>query len=469
MSHFYESNLFWLSSQLLTTLGFVLGIMLVAHLLKSQRSTSSTIAWLLVIVLVPYLGVPLYLMIGGRKMRRRAESKEQVYHRLHKLPSETAGGPAERILQSFGIPPATSGNRVEPVTSGEEAYRLLLELIDKAERSIHITTYILGRGPVGEAIIERLAKRAADGISVRLLLDDVGSWRVGRKFVSPLTAAGAKVAFFMPMLHLPFRGRTNLRNHRKIVVVDGRHALTGGMNLAEEYMGPTPDPKRWRDFSLVSSGPAVLDLADLFRSDWKFATGETIAKEEEKESTCAVESNGSIAQVVASGPDVSGDPLYAALVSVAFAAKWRIWVVTPYFIPDETLARALELAARRGVDVRVIVPNQSNHGTADLARVSYLRQIQNAGGQVLLYQPGMVHAKVVLIDQDLAIVGSANMDMRSLFLNYEVAVFLYSQPQVDATAAWIETLMSQSQRGLSERGRLTQLTEDVVRLLSPLL
>ncbi|AGA29205.1 cardiolipin synthase [Singulisphaera acidiphila] len=467
MSHFYESNLFWLSWQLLTTLGFVLGIMLVAHLLKSQRSTSSTIAWLLVIVLVPYLGVPLYLMIGGRKMRRRAESKEQVYHRRRKLPSETSGGPAERILQSFGIPPATSGNRVELVTSGEEAYRLLLDLIDKAEHSIHITTYILGRGPVGEAIIERLAQRAADGVSVRLLLDDVGSWRVGRKFVSPLTAAGAKVAFFMPMLHLPFRGRTNLRNHRKIVVVDGQHALTGGMNLAEEYMGPTPDPERWRDFSLVSSGPAVLDLADLFRSDWKFATGETIAKEEE--SPYAVESNGSIAQVVASGPDVSGDPLYAALVSVAFAAKWRIWVVTPYFIPDETLARALELAARRGVDVRVIVPDQSNHGMADLARVSYLRQIQNAGGQVLLYQPGMVHAKVVLIDHDLAIVGSANMDMRSLFLNYEVAVFLYSQPQVDATAAWIETLMSQSQRGLSERGRFTQLAEDVVRLLSPLL
>ncbi|SIN79995.1 cardiolipin synthase [Singulisphaera sp. GP187] len=467
MSHFHESNLFWVSSQLLTTLGFVLGIILVGHLLKSRRSTSSTIAWLLIVVLVPYMGVPLYLMIGGRKMRRRAESKEQVYHCRRKPPSETSGGPAERILQSFGIPPATSGNQVEPVTSGEEAYRLLLELIDQAEQSIYITTYILGRGPVGTAIIERLAKRAADGVSVRLLLDDVGSWRVGRRFVSPLTAAGAKVAFFMPMLHLPFRGRTNLRNHRKIVVVDGRHALTGGMNLAEEYMGPTPDPTRWRDFSLVSSGPAVADLAALFRSDWKFATGETIAQDEA--SPVPIAPNGSIAQVVASGPDVSGDPLYETLVSVAFAAQRRIWVVTPYFIPDETLARALELAARRGVDVRVIVPAQSNHGMADLARVSYLRQIQQAGGLVLLYQPGMVHGKVVLIDHDLAIVGSANMDMRSLFLNYEVAVFLYSQPQVDATATWIETLMSQSQRGLSERGQLTQVAEDVVRLLSPLL
>jgi cardiolipin synthase len=467
VSHFYESNFFWLSSQLLTSLGFILGLILVAHLLKSRRSTSSTIAWLLIVVLVPYLGVPLYLMFGGRKMRQRAGMKEQVYHRRRMLPSETSGAPAERILQSFGIPPATSGNRVEPVTSGEEAYRLLIELIDNAERSIHITTYILGKGPVGRAIVDRLAKRAADGVSVRVLLDAVGSWRVGRRYLAPLIAAGARVAFFMPMLHLPFRGRTNLRNHRKIVVVDGRHALTGGMNLAEEYMGPTPDPTRWRDFSLVISGPAVTDLVDLFHSDWKFATGEDIAREDGL--PFHVEPEGTVAQVVASGPDVSGDPLYESLISVAFAAKWRIWVVTPYFIPDETLVRALELAARRGVDVRVVVPARSNHLMADLARVSYLRQVHKAGGQVMLYEPGMVHGKVVLIDHDLAIVGSANMDMRSLFLNYEVAVFLYSQAQVDSTGTWIEALMSRSERGLPARNHLTELAEDVVRLLSPLL
>lgn len=469
MSHFYESNLFWLSSQLLTSLGFILGLILVAHLLKSQRSTTSTIAWLLIIVLVPYLGVPLYLMIGGRKMRHRAEKKEQVYQRRRKLPAELSGGPAERILQSFGIPPAASGNRVELVTSGEDAYRLLTELIDSARHSIHITTYILGKESVGQAIVDRLARRAAEGVRVRLLLDDVGSWRVGRRYLAPLTAAGAKVAFFMPMLHMPFRGRTNLRNHRKIVVVDDCRALTGGMNLAAEYMGPTPDPKRWRDFSLVISGPAVADLVDLFHSDWKFATGEVLGNEYQDGPPVPLEPQGTVAQVVASGPDVAGDPLYESLISVAFAATWRIWVVTPYFIPDETLARSLELAARRGVDVRVVVPARSNHLMADLARVSYLRQIQKAGGQVMMYEPGMVHGKVVLIDHDLAIVGSANMDMRSLFLNYEVAVFLYSQAQVDSTGTWIEDLMSRSERGLPARNQFTELAEDVVRLLSPLL
>jgi cardiolipin synthase A/B len=461
-----DLNLVWVASQLLTTLGFGLALVLLAHLLKSRKSTSSTIAWLLIIIFMPYVGVPLYMMLGGRKMRKRAGRKEQVYHHRRRAPEETTGGPAERILQSFGVPPASSGNKVSLVTSGEEAYRVLIDLIDRAERSIHITTYILGKDEVGAAIVERLARRAAEGIAVRLLLDDVGSWRVGRRFLAPLVEAGAQVAYFMPMLHLPFRGRTNLRNHRKVVVVDGRHALTGGMNLALEYMGPTPDPARWRDFSVTVSGTAVADLAELFRSDWKFATHQDLPRDEHP---TPAEGEPSIVQVVASGPDVAGDPLYESLVSVMFSAQRRIWVVTPYFIPDETLARALELAARRGVDVRLVVPARSNHLMADLARASYLRQVKDAGGFTLLYKPGMVHAKVVLIDSDLAVIGSANMDMRSLFLNYEASLYLYTRPQIDATAAWIQALMLECVSSLPTRNRASELAADVVRLLSPLL
>jgi cardiolipin synthase len=469
VSHVRDFNTFWLISQLLTTVGFLMALVLLAHLLKSKRSTSSTIAWVLSIILVPYVGVPLYLMFGGRKMRRMAGQKEQVYHNPRRRPEETTGHPAERILQSFGLPPSQPGNEVSPVTSGEDAYTLLLELIDGAERTIHITTYILGRDPVGQAIVDRLAKRAAEGVEVRVLLDDVGSWRVGRRFITPLMQAGAKVAFFMPILHLPFRGRTNLRNHRKIVVVDETHALTGGMNLASEYMGPEPDPQRWRDFSVVLTGPGVAELANLFRSDWKFATGEDLSLVRELPQAESQSADGAVAQVVASGPDVAGDPLYESLVSAVFAAQRRLWVVTPYFIPDETLARALDLAARRGVDVRLVVPARSNHRMADLARASYLRQVHEAGGHILLYQPGMVHAKVVLIDHELAIVGSANMDMRSLFLNYEVAVFLYSGPQIEAAADWMRTLMAASISRLPKPSRVSELAENVVRLLSPLL
>jgi cardiolipin synthase len=457
----------WIVSPLLAILGFLLALALLAHLLKAQRSPTSTLAWLLVILLAPYVGVPIYLIFGGRKIRRMAGRKERVYHRQRDFAGGAAGHDIERILRSYGIPPATGGNSVSAITSGEEAYRQLMVLIDRAERTIHITTYILGRDAVGQAIVARLAERARAGVEVRLLLDSVGSWRVGRRFLAPLTQAGAKVAFFMPVIHIPFRGRANLRNHRKIAVIDGRHALTGGMNFAEEYMGPTPSPARWGDFSVVISGPAVHDLGDLFRSDWRFATGEDLPPDDP--SGIPTEPANAIVEVVASGPDVEGDPLYEALISVAFTATQRIWVVTPYFVPDETLARALDLAARRGVDVRLIVPEHSNHLMADLARASYLRQVHDAGGHVLLYKMTMIHAKVVLVDDRLAIVGSANMDMRSLFLNYEVAVFLYSAPQIESTAAWIHAMNAECVHGLPAQGRVRELAEDVVRLLSPLL
>lgn len=458
----------WIFSPLLTYLGFGLALALLAHLLRQQRSPSSTIAWLLVILFLPYIGVPLYLMLGGRKMRRMARRKKPVYAPEPRFADATAlGGEAEKILRSFGIPPATLGNRLRLIVTGEEAYRQLIRSIDEAKQSISITTYILGTDAVGHAIVDRLARRASEGVEVRLLVDSVGSWRLRRGALGPLTAAGARVAFFMPVVHLPFRGRANLRNHRKIVVVDNRRAIIGGMNLSGEYMGPAPDPGRWRDLSLVISGPAVNDLADLFRSDWKFATGEDL----EPVPPLAPDVGGlesCPAQVVASGPDVAGDPLYETLLSVLFAARRRIWVVTPYFVPDEMLARALELAARRGVDVRLVVPEHSNHLSADLARVGFLRQIHDGGGRILLYEPVMLHAKAVLVD-DLAIIGSANMDMRSLFLNYEVALFVYCHPQVEEVAAWAQSLMADARIGLPSHGFAAELAENVVRLLSPLL
>jgi cardiolipin synthase len=460
----------WLISPLGTYFGFGLALVLLAHLLRQQRSPSSTIAWLLVILLLPYVGVPLYLMFGGRKMRRMARRKKQVYRAgAADHPGQPAEGAVQRILQSFGVPPATSGNRLRLIASGEEAYRELCQAIDEAQRSIDITTYILGTDEVGRALVERLARRAAEGVDVRLLLDSVGSWRVGRRSLAPLREAGARVAFFMPVIHIPFRGRANLRNHRKLVVFDDRRALIGGMNLSSEYMGPTPDPKRWRDLSLVIFGPVVADLSDLFRSDWEFATGEDLGPAGPAPPATTGPGNDCPAQVVASGPDVTGDPLYEALLSALFTAQRRIWVVTPYFVPDEMLARALELAARRGVDVCLILPEHSNHRSADLARVGFLRQVHNAGGRVLLYRPVMLHAKAVIVDGDLAIIGSANMDMRSLFLNYEVALFLHCHTEVAETAARAETLMADCRVGLPPQSWTGELAENVVRLLSPLL
>jgi cardiolipin synthase len=177
----------------------------------------------------------------------------------------------------------------------------------------------------------------------------------------------------------------------------------------------------------------------------------------------------SVVQVVASGPDVAGDPLYESLLALVFAARDRIWIVTPYYVPDEMLGRALSLAARRGVDVRLIVPARSNHLTADLARAGYLRDLHEAGGQVLSYTPVMMHGKAVIFDDQLAIIGSANMDMRSLFLNYEVALFVSTPAQVAEVSAWAKGLIVDCRRELPQPDWLREIFENVVRLLSPLL
>jgi cardiolipin synthase len=244
-------------------------------------------------------------------------------------------------------------------------------------------------------------------------------------------------------------------------------------------MGPPPDQGGWLDLSAAVEGPAVADLEALFISDWAFATGEDLSTssrltpvpgDRDRQDDPFVLCRGtSLAQVVASGPDVAGDPLYETLISLIFAARERIWIVTPYFVPDEMLARALNLAARRGVDVRLIVPARSNHISADLASKSYLRELHEEGGVVLLYQPVMLHAKAVIFDELLAVIGSANMDNRSLFLNYEVALFLYSREEVGAVSAWASRLQADCLRDLPRPGWLRELAENVLRLLSPLL
>jgi cardiolipin synthase len=460
-----------LSSELLTHyLGFLLALVFLANLLRQRRSPSSTIAWLLVILLAPYIGVPLYVIFGGRKMNPRARSKARIYDPDRGDEGGSGEHGIERLLASDGVPPAREGNRIELVTSGLDAYRRIMGMIREARSTIHITTYILGWDQGGRALVEALTEQARSGVAVRLLIDDLGSWRLPRRKLAPLTQAGARVAFFMPVFHVPLRGRTNLRNHRKLIVVDGRTCLTGGMNLALPYMGPPPGDHFWRDFAVVAEGPIVPDVEAIFASDWRFATGDDPGSALEPRSPeLPRPGETATAQVVASGPDVPGDPLYESLLALIFGATSRIWIVTPYFVPDEMLARALNLAARRGVDVRLIMPIRSNHVSADLARASYLRDLHNAGGSVLLYTPEMLHAKVVIFDEDLAIIGSANMDMRSLFLNYELSLFVWSPEEVERVAAWARGLMADAQRELPPPGWPLEIAENVVRLLSPLL
>jgi cardiolipin synthase len=458
----------WLLSHLVLLLGFLLAVPVIAQMIRQRRSPASSVAWLLIMVLVPYLGIPLYLALGGRKMRRLADSKTDLQLAELALPP-VATLEMDRLLRTFGIPGASVGNRLTLCRTGEEGYASLVGMIEQATTSLWVSMFILHPDPVGRAIIERLAGRAAAGLEVKVLLDGVGSLHTGKRDLAPLLRAGGEVAFFLPVLHRPFRGRTNLRNHRKAVIADGCRVWGGGTNIAREYIGPVPEPGRWRDLSFLLEGPATRHYLDIFRSDWQFATGKPLPPPMGGSAGAATTPGTATVQVVPSGPDVNGDPLYSAMVTAAFQARRRLWVVTPYFVPDETLAEALHLAVHRGVEVQVLVPALSNHRLADMARGPYLRDLQKAGGRILLYQGGMLHGKALLADDTLAVVGSANFDMRSLFLNFETGLLVYSREEVGEIGAWIEALAKDCRRGVEDVGVLRDLNEGVARMMAPML
>jgi len=456
----------WLLPHVFSVVGFLLAFFLLARVLREGRPPANTLAWVLAIVLVPYLSVPLYLLFGGRKHRRLAARKDPLYGAplLH-CDDPTLNG-IERIVVTGGAPRSRGGAHVELLSNGEETFARVLELFKGARTSIDVSTFILGRDATGQALIDALCERARAGVRVRLLLDGLFVFRSGRRLLRQLIRAGGHYAVFMPLLRLPFRGPANLRNHRKIIVVDSEIAMLGGMNLAEEYMGPAPHTGRWLDVSMLIEGPAVAHIHNVFRSDWAFASREAAAP---SAYPLLKRVGDATLQVVASGPDVPGDTYYDAMLTALFQAHERVWIATPYFIPDDALARGLVLAVRRGVDVRVLVPYQSNHMSADLAGASYLRQIATAGGRVHRYLPGMMHAKLVLIDRQLAILGSANFDMRSLFLDYEIAVFAYTQREVALFSAWFEGVLPYCDEDLPKPGIARQWAEDMGRLVAPLL
>jgi cardiolipin synthase len=453
----------------------IMAIVLITQILRERRPPSSTLAWLIMMIFVPYLGVPLYLLLGVRKVGKLTQPKTALFSPVphESLPSDAL--PVERMLLASGVPPKSRGNEVILLKTGEEAYASIIDLLENAKHRINISTFILGRDEVGRQILETLTQRALQGVEVRLLLDGLGSFWVFRSKLKSYRAAGGQVAYFLPLIHFPFAGHSNLRNHRKILIVDGAKAIMGGMNLATEYMGAQLDPKRWVDLSLRVIGPTVKDLELIFWADWHFASREKChadgLKNYEEKTLVGGESAFETAQLVATGPDIVGDPLYDSIATAVFAAKKRIWIATPYFIPDETLSKSLELAAKRGVDVRVFVPEKSNHKLADLCRGSYVRQVQKAGAQVFLYENKMMHAKVLIVDDLYTTVGSANFDMRSLFLNYEIGLLFYSVSAIREIGQWFEDLIPHSKllEVRTQESWSSQIIEGVARVFSPVL
>ncbi len=463
-------------THLFTVAGFLLAFFLVARLMSEKRAPANTFAWLLVIVLVPWFGVPLYLLLGGRKLRRLAKRKSHLHPTLPGAARQAPAfldTPVAHALVSAGASPPVAGNCFEVLSTGEEEFAVLERQILAAKHTIHITTFILSRDATGQRIVALLAQRAREGVKVRLLLDALGCLFSSRGFVDPIRKAGGEVGRFMPVLPFTSRSSANLRSHRKISIFDHTTAILGGRNLAHEYMGPKPHKKRWRDFGAIVTGPAAALLNDVFIADWCFATRASPAMLRAEIPTDAVQPCGNAElQVVASGPDMPGDPLYEGIIAMIQEATESICIVTPYFIPDEVLLRSLIVKARAGREVTLVVPGRSNHPITDFARRHFVRELVKAGGRVLHYH-GMNHSKLLIVDERIALMGSPNFDVRSLFVNFEIGLVIHSPAQVADIKAWATALMAQCSippRTYRRQHRiLGPVVEEISRLLAPLL
>lgn len=402
------------------------------HLRQQRRHPSAAIAWILFILLVPYIALPSYFMFGSRKLKRTA-ARVQLREATKTESRPWAVATALALQQ----PGPMKYRRLVIHHDGAQALTALLGVIDQATHSIDICTYILRNDEVGSVIIDRLCQKAVRGVQVRLLLDGFSNWNFFRPDLRKLKQVGGQYALFVPPLGSSLKGRTNLRNHRKLAIADGQLAnarmWSGGRNLSAEYFHGVPPAPAWQDLSFDISGAITWQAKALFDTDWNFATGNRTTEPHNLLFAEKYDNQG--AQLVASGPDQIDDTVYSLLVTAAYQSQEKILLVSPYFVPDSALLLALCLAARRGVKVDLLIPQKSNHPISDFARNRSIRSLSQAGASIWLSNK-MQHGKLAVFDNVLALAGSANIDNRSLFINYELMVAFHTELDVNQFAAW---------------------------------
>jgi cardiolipin synthase len=415
-----------------------LGVYVMAsRALYQRRHPSAAIAWVVMLTLLPYVALPLYFMFGSRKVPGRQGPLQIETTVVRSSGPDDLAAWSRRLAGAMSLPNASSYRELRVHRDGAEALAALRSLIEGATRSIDLCTFLLARDALGREVAELLMQRARAGVKVRVLLDGFGVWLGGHFDLASLRAAGVEVVKFVPALKSAVRG-LNLRNHRKMLLVDGEHFWAGGRNLADEYFvgGGKGGEAPWHDLSFDLSGPLAERAQQRFDLDWNYAAHLPSPRFAGLQDDAAPGTT-QLAQLIPSGPDQVDDTVHALLVSGAFMARERILAVTPYFVPDATLLMALTLAARRGVAVDLVLPARSNHRLADVARNRPLRDLARAGARIWMTSH-MVHAKAIVIDDGFALAGSANLDARSLFLNYELMVAFYRPADVAQFAEWID-------------------------------
>lgn len=452
-----------------------------------NRHPSSTITWLIVLILFPLFGFILYFLIGRnyrkkRMFKQKAIQDEQAFSQVHgsKVLNEKMfskmGDDHQLLFQlahNLGKTPISFQSVSEVLTDGEQTFGKIINCLKQAEHYIHLEYYIVRDDQIGNEIKDILIDKVKSGVEVRFLYDAVGSWQLSSKYIEELRTAGVQMVEFFPVVFPFFNNKINFRNHRKIIVIDGKHGFIGGLNIGDEYLGKDEYFGFWRDTHLYVSGEVVRSLQLIFIQDWFYMTNEKLLSEKYTSVEMLDSLNTSGIQMVAGGPDHEWEVIKNLFFAMIASARKSIWIASPYFIPDEDILSALKVASLAGIDVRLLVPSSPDKKIVFYASRSYFPELMEAGVRVFEYQKGFLHSKVIIVDSELASIGTSNMDMRSFHLNFEVNAFLYRTESTAKLVLDFENDINVSNELHSKQFKSRPLIERVIestsRLLSPLL
>jgi len=397
-----------------------------------NRNPVKTISWVMVLIFLPYFGLILYMFFGQRYRKQKIISKKSIrsiennpaylYEELDPAHYPPDCGALIDLLRKSNLHPVFSGNEVRLLTDGQDTFHAMFEDIAKASKHIHLDYYILEQGQVGNDLQQLLIRKAKEGVQVRVIYDDIGSWKTKKWFFQEMKDAGVQVYPFLRVL-LPYLSpKFNYRNHRKIAVIDGEIGYTGGVNVADRYVGIGKFPV-WRDTQVRIVGKGVYGLQTAFLIDWYFVSRDLLTSkfyfpDLKDQGSCLV-------QVATSGPDTDWESIMQAFFSIIGRAKKYVYIQTPYFLPNESLLTVLQTVALSGVDVRLMVPDQVDTRLTALAMQSHFSEVMEAGVKVYRYKKGFLHAKTLVCDDSISTVGSTNFDYRSFELDFEVNAFVY--------------------------------------------
>lgn len=450
------------------------GCAMALHALGRPHSPQGTIAWILGLTLLPILSIPLYIVLGAGRIHRHTTSRHshgqlQKFLKQHSAWSPPRTRLSQMLVRATGYAPC-EGNNVRLLCNGNDTYRELKQAIEAARESILLEFFIIRNDLVGSSLRRSLEERAKAGVAVYVIYDEVGCHKLPAGYLRSLRNAGVKVASFNgKRFWLSSILRINLRNHRKLVVIDSRQAFLGSLNIGIEYT-QRPGTPGWRDTFVALSGPVVTQCLLSFIDDWRRATGGNLAH------LCkpCTHTGTHRSQLIPSGPD--DGPMNAwqlCLLEMAAQARERLWLASPYFVPTESVSSALQAAALRGVDVRVIIPRRGDNMAADLAMLTYIPGMLASGVKILAYEPGFLHEKVCVADDCTSSIGTANLDERSLRLNYELTLLTDSPETCAQVSRMLEDDMKQTHSLTPAHwyriSPLTRLLANCCRLLSPAL